>query len=140
MTELNSDWTTREKPVLERIEKQLKWHNGAALRSFWTERALAIVVLVCAVLAPLTVASADNAGLGVFGFPNLPSKRLRWCLRSPWRWRKVFVDFVNSTNVIQSLHSPARNSAMEGNSTLIIKSVFSRAATNGVRTSTQFVH
>jgi hypothetical protein len=48
----------------------------AAIRSFWTERTLAIVVLVCAILAPLTVASADNAGLGVFGIPEPALKKI----------------------------------------------------------------
>ena len=51
MTELDADWITRERSVLDRVEKQLKWHNKAALRSFWTQRTLAIVVLVCAVLS-----------------------------------------------------------------------------------------
>jgi hypothetical protein len=80
MTELHPDWISREKVALERIEKQLRWHDRTALRSFWTERILAIVVLVCAVLAPLAIASDGNAsaagaGLGVFGFSALALKK-----------------------------------------------------------------
>ena len=140
MAELNPDWTDREKEVLDRIEKQQKWHNGAALRSFWTERALAIVVLVCAVLAPLAVASADNAGFGVFGVSELALKKIALVLTITVALAEGFGEFVSSTSVTQSLHNPARNSALEGNSTLKIELVLSRAATSGVRTSMQFAH
>src|SRR5262245_8017967 len=58
-------------------------------------------------------------------FLNLPSKRSRWYLRSRWRSRKGFGEFVSSTSVTQSLHNPARNSALEGNSTLKIELVLS---------------
>jgi fumarate reductase subunit D len=137
MTDVGADWTVREKVVLERIEKQHKWHSAAAVRSFWTERALAIVVLVCAILAPLTVASADDAGLGVFGVPALVLKKLALVFT-------IIVALAEGFRRIckfderYSISAQSREKLRFGmEQSLKIKLVLSRAASNGVRISMQ---
>src|SRR5262245_26440075 len=140
MAELNPDWTDREKEVLDRIEKQQKWHNGAALRSFWTERALAIVVLVCAVLAPLAVASADNADFGVFGVSELALKKIALVLTITVALAEGFRRICKFDERYSISAQSREKLRLEGNSTLKIELVLSRAATSGVRTSMQFAH
>jgi len=60
-------WKERETQAIGRLKRALDWYVRWANINRWFARSLAMVVLVCAVLAPVTVASTENAGIRVFG-------------------------------------------------------------------------
>lgn len=66
-TNMVRDWSDREKQALGRLNRDLSWYVRWAGYNRWFARCLAMIVLICAVLAPVTVASTGEAGIRVFG-------------------------------------------------------------------------
>jgi fumarate reductase subunit D len=53
--------------MLKRLEQELAWYIKWTSINRLSQRTLSIIVLVCAVLAPITVSSGSEGGLMVFG-------------------------------------------------------------------------
>jgi fumarate reductase subunit D len=60
-------WKNREEQALGRLTRDLNWYVRWSSYNRWLARSLAMIVLICAVLAPVTVASTGEAGIRVFG-------------------------------------------------------------------------
>ena len=69
-------WLAREKRLIEWLDARIKFY------SFWSEfnrqgqRLTSLVILICAVLAPVAVTSKAGAALGVFGFQETAIGRI----------------------------------------------------------------
>lgn len=71
---MDEAWKAREEQALSRIDDGVKYFTKMERRNRYCARILAFTVLVCAILAPLTVASSGkNAPITLFGLsePNV---------------------------------------------------------------------
>lgn len=73
-------WLEREGSALQRLHGQLKWFHRWTNINHYAARSLSVIVLVCAVFAPLTVASSAGGGIGVFGVGDPHIRQLAMAL------------------------------------------------------------
>ncbi|NKB56729.1 MAG: hypothetical protein GKS00_10370 [Alphaproteobacteria bacterium] len=60
-------WHSREKELLEEIEERIKFYVFWCERNRIGQRVSSLVVLVCSVLAPISVVSGSELGISEFG-------------------------------------------------------------------------
>jgi fumarate reductase subunit D len=63
-----ADWNARENEHIKMIDKELKWYRRHATWNRIAHRVASIVVLVCSVLAPITVVSGDETFISIFRY------------------------------------------------------------------------
>jgi fumarate reductase subunit D len=66
--EENEQWLEREKAVLDNIIGRIEFYSLWCEVNRWGQRIASIIVLICAVVAPVAVISTKASGLGTLGF------------------------------------------------------------------------
>jgi hypothetical protein len=66
--EENEQWLEREKAVLDNINSRIEFYSTWCEVNRLGQRVASIIVLICAVIAPVAVISTKASGLGILGF------------------------------------------------------------------------
>ena len=67
------DWLDREKQLLAHIDSHVEWYQANSTAARRWHRSLGLIVLICAVLAPVTVVSSTGSATGSLINPSILS-------------------------------------------------------------------